>query len=149
MLNADDYVKSLVPAKDFDFDVGDTVDVHVRIVEGDKTRIQIFNGIVIRDRGRGLRRAITVRRVVQGEGVERIFPLASPTVVSVKTKKKGKVRRAKLYYLREKVGKATKVSERRWSKPEGEEGGESPAEAAKPAPEARPQAEPQPVKGTE
>ncbi len=139
MLNADDYVRKLVPAKDFDFEVGDTVDVHVRIVEGDKTRIQIFNGIVIRDRGRGTRRAITVRRVVQGEGVERMFPLSSPTVVAVKTKKKGKIRRARLYYLRDKVGKATKVSERRWTK-SGEEGAEAAAVPADAAPQ--PAAEP-------
>ena len=113
---ADEYANALIPEKSFDFEIGDTVDVHVRIQEGDKTRVQVFNGIVIRTKGKGVRRTVTVRRVVQGEGVERIFPLFSPNVVKVVTKKKGKVRRAKLYYLRDKVGKATRVKERRWSK---------------------------------
>ena len=113
---ADEYVNDQLPEKGYDFEVGDTVDVHVRIQEGDKTRIQIFNGTVIRTRGRGMRKTATVRRVVQGEGVERIFPLFSPNVVKIEAKKKGLVRRAKLYYLRDKVGKATRVKERRWTK---------------------------------
>ena len=91
--------------------VGDTVDVHYRIREGDKDRIQIFNGTVIATRGTGIRRSIVVRRLVAGEGVERTFPLHSPRVVDIAVKRKGQVRRAKLYYLRGRVGKATKVRE--------------------------------------
>lgn len=96
-----------------DFAVGDTVDVHTRIKEGDKERVQVFNGTVIaRSRGHGdINDAFTVRRVVAGEGVERIFPEHSPRVVKVDVTRKGRVRRAKLYYLRNRVGKATKVRE--------------------------------------
>jgi large subunit ribosomal protein L19 len=94
------------------FDVGDTVDVHVKIVEGDKERIQIFTGIVIARRHQGLSETFTVRRIVQGEGVERIFPLHSPRVATIEVKKQGKVRRAKLHYLRERIGRSTKVEER-------------------------------------
>jgi large subunit ribosomal protein L19 len=97
-----------------DFKVGDVVDVRVRIREGDKERVQTFNGTVIRIKaGRGIRGSFTVRRIVQGEGVERVFPFHSPAVEGVIVKRPGKVRRAKLYYLRERVGKATKVKERR------------------------------------
>jgi large subunit ribosomal protein L19 len=94
------------------FDVGDTVDVHVRIIEGDRERIQIFSGIVIAKRHQGLSETFTVRRIVQGEGVERIFPVHSPRVVDVTVKKKGKVRRAKLHFLRDRVGRGTRVEER-------------------------------------
>lgn len=94
------------------FDVGDSVDVHVKIIEGDRERVQIFSGTVIAKRHEGLSETFTVRRMVQGEGVERIFPVHSPRVVSVDVKRKGRVRRAKLHYLRERVGRATKVEER-------------------------------------
>jgi large subunit ribosomal protein L19 len=94
------------------FDVGDTVDVHVKIVEGDKERIQIFSGIVIARRHQGLSETFTVRRIVQGEGVERIFPVHSPRVATIEVRKQGKVRRAKLHYLRERIGRSTKVEER-------------------------------------
>jgi large subunit ribosomal protein L19 len=94
------------------FDVGDTVDVHVRIIEGDRERIQVFAGTVIARRHQGLSETFTVRRLVQGEGVERIFPLHSPRVADVVVKKKGQVRRAKLHYLRDRVGRATRVEER-------------------------------------
>ncbi len=93
------------------YDIGDTVDVHVRIKEGEKERIQIFNGVVIKKKGGGLRETFTVRRIVQGEGVERIFPLHSPKVVDIVVKRKGRVRRAKLYYLRGRKGKATRLKE--------------------------------------
>ncbi|MCC6574504.1 MAG: 50S ribosomal protein L19 [Planctomycetes bacterium] len=93
------------------FNVGDTVDVGVRIKEGDKERVQTFNGIVIARKGTGLRETFTVRRIVEGEGVERIFPLHSPNIVSIDVKRAGDVRRAKLYYLRKRVGKATRVKE--------------------------------------
>ncbi len=93
------------------FRVGDQVDVHVKIVEGDKERIQIFNGIVIAKKGGSNRETFTVRRIVQGEGVERVFPIHSPHVVDVTVKKSYKVRRAKLYYLRDKSGKAARLKE--------------------------------------
>ena len=96
-----------------EFEIGDTVDVHVRILEGQKERIQVFNGVVIARRGNGMREMFTVRRIVQGEGVERIFPLHSPKIAKIEVKRTGRVRRAKLYYLRERVGKATRLRERR------------------------------------
>jgi large subunit ribosomal protein L19 len=95
------------------FEVGDTVDVHCRILEGQKERIQIFNGVVIARRGEGMREMFTVRRIVQGEGVERQFPLHSPKIAKVEVKRTGEVRRAKLYYLRDRVGKATRLRERK------------------------------------
>jgi large subunit ribosomal protein L19 len=95
------------------FRIGDQVDVHQRILEGQKERIQVFSGIVIARRGDGLRETFTVRRIVQGEGVERIFPLHSPKIAKIEVKRTGKVRRAKLYYLRKRVGKATRLQERR------------------------------------
>jgi large subunit ribosomal protein L19 len=94
-----------------DFRVGDTVDVATRIVEGDKERIQTFTGRVIRRRGAGLAETFTVRRIVMGEGVERIFPLHSPKIASVKVASRGEVRRSKLYYMRNRVGKATRLRE--------------------------------------
>ena len=97
------------PAK---FDVGDSVDIHVRIIEGDRERIQIFAGVVIAKRHEGLSETFTVRRIVQGEGVERIFPVNSPRVVDIVVKKKGNVRRAKLHYLRDRVGRGTRIEEK-------------------------------------
>src|SRR3990170_5050039 len=94
------------------FSIGDQVDVSVKIIEGDKERIQVFSGVVIARNGGGFKETFTVRRIVQGEGVERIFPLHSPNVAKVVVKKQGNVRRAKLYYLRERVGRATKVEEK-------------------------------------
>ncbi len=96
-----------------DFRVGDTVNVHTRIKEGDKERIQLFNGTVTsRCRGQGeINASFTVRRMVSGEGVERIFPVHSPRIVKVEVVRRGRVRRAKLFYLRNRVGKATKVKE--------------------------------------
>jgi large subunit ribosomal protein L19 len=91
--------------------VGDTVEVHYLIREGDKERVQLFIGTVISVKGRGIRRAATVRRIVQGEGVERIFPLYSPRVKDVVVTRAGKVRRAKLYFLRDRMGKQTRVQE--------------------------------------
>jgi large subunit ribosomal protein L19 len=94
------------------FEIGDTVDVHTKIQEGDKERIQIFNGIVIARRGGGINENFTVRRIVAGEGVERIFPYHSPKIAKIEVKRHGKVRRAKLFYLRDRVGKATRLVER-------------------------------------
>lgn len=93
------------------FRVGDSVDVHVKTVEGDKVRIQIFNGMVIRRKGSGIRETFTVRRIVQGEGVERIFPVHSPNVAEVIVKKSFQTRRAKLYYLRDRKGKSARLKE--------------------------------------
>ena len=94
------------------FEVGDTVDVRCRIQEGNKTRIQVFTGMVIARKGRGINEAFTVRRVVGDEGVERIFPLHSPNVVDVKPIRSHKTRRAKLYYLRKRSGKGVKLTQR-------------------------------------
>src|SRR6516164_8064039 len=96
-----------------DFAIGDQVEVHQRILEGQKERIQVFSGTVVSRRGEGMRETFTVRRIVQGEGVERIFPLNSPKIAKVEVKRTGRVRRAKLYYLRKRVGKATRLRERR------------------------------------
>src|SRR4051812_6560188 len=95
------------------FEVGDTVDVATRIVEGDKERIQIFSGTVIMKKGRGMNETFTVRRMVNNEGVERIFPLHSPFISKVTVKRGGETRRAKLFYLRDRVGKAVKLAEKR------------------------------------
>jgi large subunit ribosomal protein L19 len=96
-----------------DFAVGDTVRVHTKVVEGDKERIQVFSGVVIGRRGHGMNEMFTVRRISYGEGVERVFPLHSPRVDKVEVERKGKTRRAKLTYLRKRLGKgATLVKER-------------------------------------
>ncbi|KOF58144.1 MULTISPECIES: 50S ribosomal protein L19 [Clostridium] len=94
-----------------DFNVGDTVRVDVKIKEGEKERIQAFEGTVIKRQNGGLRETFTVRRVAYGVGVERTFPLNAPIIDTIKVVRKGKVRRAKLYYLRDRVGKAAKVKE--------------------------------------
>jgi large subunit ribosomal protein L19 len=95
------------------FDIGDTVSVGVKIIEGNKERVQPFIGVVMARRGKGMNETFTVRRIVNNEGVERIFPLQSPRIVEVEVVRHGKVRRAKLYYLRDRVGKARKLRERR------------------------------------
>lgn len=104
-LIAQDSLKADAPQ----FNVGDTVKVHVRIAEDDKFRIQIFEGTVIAKKHGGVSETFTVRRVAHGCGIERVFPLHSPTVEKVEIVREGKVRRAKLYYLRDRVGKAAKV----------------------------------------
>src|SRR5436853_2170377 len=88
-----------------DFNVGDSVRVHTKVVEGDKERIQVFSGVVIGKRGRGLNETFTVRRISYGEGVERVFPVHSPRVDKIEVERKGSVRRAKLTYLRKRIGK--------------------------------------------
>jgi large subunit ribosomal protein L19 len=95
------------------FAIGDTVDVHTRILEGDKERIQVFSGVVIARASSGTRATFVVRRIVGGEGVERKFPLHSPKIADVIVKRSGIVRRAKLYYLRDRVGKSVKLRERK------------------------------------
>lgn len=104
---AADSVKAEIPA----FNVGDTVRIGVNIREGDKERVQSFEGTVIARKGSGVSETFTVRRVSYGVGVERVFPLHSPNVKSVEVIRRGHVRRAKLYYLRDRVGKAAKVKE--------------------------------------
>ena len=94
-----------------EINIGDTVKVHVKIVEGDKSRIQVFEGTVIAKKHGGISETFTVRRVAQGCGIERVFPVHSPSVDKVEIVRRGKVRRAKLYYLRDRVGKAAKVKE--------------------------------------
>jgi large subunit ribosomal protein L19 len=94
------------------FEVGDIVDVYCRIKEGDKERTQVFTGTVISRKGRGINETFTVRRIVNNEGVERIFPLHSPNVVDIRAIRSGKTRRAKLYYLRERTGKAVRLAKR-------------------------------------
>lgn len=96
-----------------DFQAGDSVKVHVRVVEGNKERVQIFEGVVIARRGSGINESFTVRKLSFGVGVERTFPLHSPIMAKVEFLSRGDVRRAKLYYLRDRVGKAAKVREKR------------------------------------
>jgi large subunit ribosomal protein L19 len=103
-------IKKEVP----EFEIGDQVDVHQKILEGEKERTQVFSGLVISRKGEGMNEMFTVRRVVQSEGVERTFPLHSPKIAKIEVKRSGKVRRAKLYYLRDRVGKeATRLRERK------------------------------------
>ncbi|MFO8014683.1 MAG: 50S ribosomal protein L19 [Phycisphaerae bacterium] len=122
------------------FHIGDTVDVGVRIVEGEKERTQVFRGVVIARRGGGSAETFTVRRVVAGEGVERTFPLHSPSIAFLKPVRSGKVRRAKLQYLRERVGKATRLAEIRRAAPAGTvpeaADGPPPSDEVPPVPEA-------------
>ena len=101
-------VKKDVPA----FKVGDGVRVHTKVREGDKERIQIFSGVVIARKGHGIHETFTVRRISYGEGVERVFPLHGPLIDSIKLVRRGKVRRAKLYYLRDRRGKSARIAER-------------------------------------
>src|ERR1700722_255079 len=103
------YLKPALPQ----FRVGDTVDVHTRIVEGEKERVQIFAGTVIMRKGAGTNETFTVRRIVNNEGVERIFTMHSPFIAKVVVRRSGVTRRAKLFYLRDRVGKATRLTEQR------------------------------------
>jgi len=95
------------------FGVGDTLNVHVRIIEGEKERIQVYQGVLIADKGRGINRMITVRRIVANEGVERVFPLHSPRLAKIEIVRRGDARRAKLYYLRDRVGKSRRLRDQR------------------------------------
>ncbi len=95
------------------FSTGDTLNVHVRIIEGGKERIQVYQGVLIAVKGRGINRAITVRRIVANEGVERIFPLHSPRIAKIEVVRHGDARRAKLYFLRERVGKSRRLRDQR------------------------------------
>ena len=117
------------------FNVGDNVDVSLKVVDGEREHIQVFSGTVIARKGSGVRETFTVRKVVQGEGVERVFPLCSPNLAGLKIVRKGKTKRSKLYYLRDRVGKATKVKEARMT-------GEEDIVPAAPAEELEAEAEP-------
>ena len=105
-LNKEQLAKELTPVQ-----IGDTVRVHVKVKEGSRERIQVFEGTVIAKKHGGINETITVRRISYGVGCEKVFPVHSPTIVSVETVRRGKVRRAKLYYLRDRVGKRAKVKE--------------------------------------
>ena len=94
------------------FDVGDTVSVHTKIIEGETERVQVFKGNVISIKGTGISKSFTVRRVSFGSGVERVFPVNSPRIVKIEVERKSKVRRSKLYYLRDKAGKAARLKEK-------------------------------------
>ncbi len=109
-------LKEKLPA----FRIGDTVNVSVKIIEGDKERIQVFRGTVIGRRGSGIHECFTVRRIVNNEGVERTFPIHSPRMAGVEVVRGGRVRRAKLYYLRDRVGKSTRLRESEQAAVEGE-----------------------------
>jgi large subunit ribosomal protein L19 len=104
---------SSIKAEPPQFEIGDTVDVHTRILEGKDERIQVFSGVVIARSGSGSREMFSVRRIVSGEGVERKFPLHSPKIAKIEVKRSGVTRRAKLYYLRDRVGKAVRLRERK------------------------------------
>jgi large subunit ribosomal protein L19 len=112
------------------FGPGDTVTVNVRVVEGDRTRVQAYEGVCIARAGAGLNENFTVRKISYGEGVERVFPLYSPMIDSIKVVRRGKVRRAKLYYLRARRGKSARISERSERVPKGETDRGEAAEAA-------------------
>ena len=110
-----------------DFHIGDTVDIGVRIVEGEKERVQVFTGVVIARRGGGVSETFSVRRLVAGEGVERTFPLHAPSVSFIRVIRSGKSRRAKLLYLRKRVGKATRLVEDRRDPVPGAKSADAPA----------------------
>ena len=120
------YLKKDVPQ----FEVGDTVDVHTRIIEGEKERIQVFAGTVIMKKGAGINQTFTVRRIVNNEGVERIFPIHSPFIAKVVVRRSGETRRAKLFYLRDRVGKAVRLTEKRKTGKAGEASGAATSSAA-------------------
>ena len=107
-------VKQLKAAADLpDFTIGDTLNVHVRIVEGDKERVQVYQGVLIGQKGRGINKTITVRRIVANEGVERIFPVHSPRIAQIEIVRRSDSRRSKLYYLRNRVGKSRRLRDQR------------------------------------
>ena len=121
------YLKTNLP----EFRVGDTVDVATKIIEGEKERIQVFSGTIIMRKGSGTNETFTVRRIVNNEGVERIFPVHSPLISTITVKRSGRTRRARLFYLRERVGKARRLGEVRVKKAAVVVASDTPAEAAK------------------
>lgn len=111
--------RKMLKDKNYSIEIGDTVRVKVRVIEGNKEREQAFQGVVIQRRGGGAGETFTVRKISSGIGVERIFPIHSPNIKSVEVMRKGKVRRAKLYYLRNLVGKAARITEKRTDRTKG------------------------------
>jgi large subunit ribosomal protein L19 len=103
-------------SKIMDFNIGDTVKVYSKIIEGETERIQMFSGVVIARKGSGINENFTVRRIAFGQGMERVYPLHSPRIDKIEIERKGKVRRAKLYYLRDKIGKSARVQDASYSK---------------------------------
>ena len=103
-----DQLKSDIP----DINAGDTIRIHVRVIEGDKERLQLFEGVVIQRKGTGIQESITVRKVTQGVAVERIFPLHSPRLAQIETIRRGRVRRARLFYLRDRKGRSARIREK-------------------------------------
>ena len=93
--------------------IGDTIDVHVRIIEGEKERIQVYQGVLIARKGRGINESITVRRIVANQGVERVFPLNSPRIAKIEVVRRGDARRSKLYFLRDRIGKSRRLRDQR------------------------------------
>ena len=112
-MNIVDSIRKAEAKADYQFNIGDTIKIAVKIIEGDTERIQYFQGTVIARRGSGIEETFTVRRVQAGQGVERVFPINSPRIAGIEVVRRGMVRRAKLYYLRDKVGKAARVKELR------------------------------------
>ena len=129
-------VQSSMKAELPEFRIGDTVKVSIRIIEGDKERLQAYTGVVICRKGSGISETITVRRIVNNEGVERVLPLHSPKIATIEVIRSGKVRRAKLYYLRDRVGKSTRLKEIKTEKAEVAATAEPAAAQAEPAKEA-------------
>jgi len=109
----DRFQQKVLEKKGYDFNIGDTVKIMVRVVEGTKEREQAFQGVVIKQKGSGAGETFTVRKISSGIGVERVFPIHSPNIKSVKVIRRGKVRRSKLYYLRDRIGKAARIKEKR------------------------------------
>jgi large subunit ribosomal protein L19 len=126
-----EYLKKEAPQ----FEIGDTIDVHTRIIEGEKERIQVFTGTVIMRKGRGINETFTVRRIVNNEGVERIFPVHSPFISKVVVRRSGESRRAKLFYLRNRVGKAVRLTEKRKIKKDEAQTGQGEQTTAAQSPE--------------
>ena len=126
-----EHAAKLPGAKMPDFQPGDTVVVNVKVAEGERTRIQAYEGVCIARSGRGLNENFTVRKISYGEGVERVFPVYSPMIDSVKVLRRGKVRRAKLYYLRDRRGKSARIAERTETAASRAEAAAAKAEAAK------------------
>ena len=142
-MNATDLVDRTQLRDDIpDFAPGDTLKVHVRVVEGNKERVQVFQGVVIRRQGSGVRESFTVRKVSYGVGVERTFPVHSPVIARIEPVTRGAVRRAKLYYLRDRVGKAAKIKESRAAfQSKGSKAKVAPEPAAEPSVDDEPEPE--------
>lgn len=134
--------KEIMPVqRELDFEIGDTVKVHYRIVEGNRERIQVFEGIVIAIDNKGLSKTFTVRKISFDVGVERIFPFLSPRIAKIEVVRKGKIRRSKLYYLRERRGKSAKLKERRMLTKKEKKAAAAVAQPAPAVEETAPQAE--------